>query len=263
MSLHLPTQAHPDLPTRWCLFDGNSLYLQDSQLPATPPGPHSPPRYIGHNDAANLYSAELIGPAPAGWQQVTLRQALYALPADTSALLARAAQLRRFHQTHRYCGACAGPLQAHLHDQGRHCPACGEVYYPRLSPAMMVLITRGREVLLARSPHFAPGMYSALAGFVEPGETLEACVHREAFEEVGVRLHTPRYAMSQSWPFPHSLMLAFVAEYHSGDITPQPGEIEDAAWFDIDALPVIPPERSIAYFLITEHIQQLRSQPAA
>ncbi len=262
MSLHLPAQAHPYLPTLWCLFDGNSLYLQQNQLPDAPPGPHTTPQFIGHNDAANLYSAELIGPAPADWQKVTLRQALYTLPAEYSALLARAAQLRRFCQTHRYCGACGGPSQAHLHDQGRHCPACGEVYYPRLSPAMMVLITRGREILLARSPHFAPGMYSALAGFVEPGETLEACVHREAFEEVGVRLHNLRYATSQSWPFPHSLMLAFVAEYHSGDITPQAGEIEDAAWFDIDALPAIPPERSIAYFLITEHIRHLRS-PAA
>ena len=256
--LHLPPHPHPTLPDLWCLFNGEQLYLQNDALPGAPGQAHTAVRYIGHNDAANLYSAELIGPPPANWQAVSLRQAIYTLPADMSALLARAAQLHRFARSHRFCGVCASPLQPNRHDLGRQCPSCGELYYPRLSPAMMVLITRGRELLLARSPHFAPGMYSALAGFVEAGESLEACVHREAFEEVGVRIHNLRYAMSQSWPFPHSLMLAFVADYLDGDITPQAGEIEHAAWFDIDQLPGLPAARSIAHHLIHQHIRQLR-----
>ncbi|XLM19642.1 NAD(+) diphosphatase, partial [Chromobacterium piscinae] len=150
---------------------------------------------------------------------------------------ARAAQLRQFLRNHRFCGHCATPLAVSADQLGRHCPSCGQVYYPRISPAMMVLVHRGRELLLARSPHFTPGVYSALAGFVEPGETLEECVHRETWEEVGIKVKNLRYAFSQSWPFPHSLMLAFTAEYDSGDIRPQEGEIEDAGWFDIDALP--------------------------
>lgn len=257
--LQLPSQADPSLPNLWCLFDGQQLYLQDGQLPAHPPEAHTGTRFIGHNHAANLFSAELLGAPPAGWQAHTLRQALYVLPPDMTSLLARAAQLRRFEQSHRFCGACATPLQQNHHDLGKRCPSCGEHYYPRLSPAMMVLITRGRQLLLARSPQFAPGMYSALAGFVEAGESLEACVHREAFEEVGVRIHNLRYVMSQSWPFPHSLMLAFVADYLEGDITPQPGEIEHAAWFDIDALPGLPAARSIAHHLIHGHVANLKA----
>lgn len=257
-TLHLPSHAHPDLPNLWCLFEGELLYLPHGQLPDAPPGAHTAAHYIGHNDAANLYSADLVGPPPAHWQAVSLRQAIYTLPAEFSALLARAAQLRRFRRSHRYCGACATPLQQNRHDHGLQCPSCGELYYPKLSPAMMVLITRGRELLLARSPHFAAGMYSALAGFVEAGESLEACVHREAFEEVGVRIGNLRYAMSQSWPFPHSLMLAFIADYQDGDIVPQAGEIEHAAWFDIDALPDLPAPRSIAHQLIAHHVAHLR-----
>ena len=105
---------------------------------------------------------------------------------------------------------------------------------------MMALIWRGRELLLARSPHYAPGMFSALAGFVEPGESLEDCVHREVAEEVGVTVRNLRYYGSQSWPFPHSLMVAYTAEWMAGEIVPQEDEIEAAGWFGIDALPEHP-----------------------
>jgi NAD+ diphosphatase len=115
-------------------------------------------------------------------------------------------------------------------------------------------------LLLARSPHFLPGVYSALAGFVEPGETVEQCVHRETQEEVGVRVKNLRYVCSQSWPFPHSLMLAFTAEYDGGDIRPQPGEIEDAGWYHIDTLPTIPAQLSVAYQLI-RHTADCACQP--
>ena len=123
---------------------------------------------------------------------------------------------------------------------------------------MMVLVWRPGDVLLARAPHFTPGMYSALAGFVEAGETLEQCVERETAEEVNVRITDLRYQGSQSWPFPHSLMLAFTARWTGGEIVSQAGEIEDAQWFPIDALPMIPPRFSISGHLIRDTVAVLQ-----
>jgi NAD+ diphosphatase len=126
---------------------------------------------------------------------------------------------------------------------------------------MMALVwraDRGRpELLLARAPHFAPGMFSALAGFVEAGESLEDCVHREVQEEVSLQVHNLRYYGSQSWPFPNSLMVAFTAQWAGGEIVPQPGEIEEAGWFALDALPKIPPRFSISGHLIRDTVQAL------
>lgn len=122
---------------------------------------------------------------------------------------------------------------------------------------MMVLIYREGEVLLARSPHYVPGVYSALAGFVEPGESLEQCIHREVAEEVGVEVTDLRYYGSQNWPFPHSLMIAYTARWVRGEIVPQAGEIEDARWYALDALPKIPPRFSISGHLIRDTVVAL------
>ncbi|WP_047243759.1 NAD(+) diphosphatase [Chromobacterium subtsugae] len=252
MPFQLPQQPAPALPARWCVFDGSQLWLLDKRLPSLPPEgcQLTGTSFLGVHEEHNLFMAELVGIRPEQGEWLPLRPALMALPAAQIQAAARAAQLRQFRHSHRYCGHCASPLQTSRDQVGKHCPSCGQVYYPRISPAMMVLVNRGRELLLARSPHFTPGMYSALAGFVEPGETLEECVHRETLEEVGIRVKNLRYAFSQSWPFPHSLMLAFTAEYDGGDIRPQEDEIEDAGWFDIDALPTLPSPISIAHHLI-------------
>jgi len=130
------------------------------------------------------------------------------------------------------------------------CRNCGLLAYPRISPAVMVLVSRGNELLLARSPHFKPGVFSALAGFVEAGETLEQCAVREVREEVGIEITNLRYFQSQPWPFPDSLMLAFFADYAGGVITPEPSEIEAAEWFARDQLPTLPDPVSIARRLI-------------
>ena len=130
------------------------------------------------------------------------------------------------------------------------CPACRLTAYPRISPAVMVLVERGNDLLLARSPHFKPGVFSALAGFVEPGETLEQCAVREVREEVGIEITNLRYFKSQPWPFPNSLMIAYFADYAGGTITPDPSEIEAADWFSRDALPLLPDPVSIARQLI-------------
>lgn len=128
-----------------------------------------------------------------------------------------------------------------------------------LRPADRTPGRRAGELLLARSPHYVPGVYSALAGFVEAGESLEECVHREVAEEVGVTVADLRYYGSQSWPFPHSLMVAYTARWVDGDIVPQAGEIEDARWFALDALPPIPPRFSISGHLIRDSVQALRA----
>jgi ADP-ribose pyrophosphatase YjhB (NUDIX family) len=156
--------------------------------------------------------------------------------------------------------SCGTPTQIKGSERVRQCPACGQVHYPRLAPAVMALVRRGDELLLARSPHFPPGMHSALAGFVEPGESLEQCLHREVKEEVGVDVTNLRYFSSQPWPFPHSLMIAFTCDYAGGQLTPQPDEIEAAQWFTLDALPVLPNPISIARRLIDATIAQMRAQ---
>jgi NAD+ diphosphatase len=170
------------------------------------------------------------------------------------AIAGRAVQLAEWARTHKFCGRCATPTVRSDNDRSMKCPACNLLAYPRLAPAMITLITRGEgadsEALLARGVAFRAPMYSCLAGFVEPGESLEQSVIREVREEVGVEIDTPTYVSSQPWPFPHSLMLGFRANWLSGDIVCDPTEIMDAQWYRRDELPSIPPRISIARKLI-------------
>lgn len=255
----------PATPLAWhFVFVDGQLLLPEGDDPALAPHPmeafalHAGRHYLGQLDGHDCWTLKLDA-APPGWRRSPLRSAMMQMPAPLLGLAGRAAQVLEWDRAHRYCGVCGTPTELHAQDRARQCPACGQVAYPRLSPSMMVLVHRGRELLLARSPHFVAGMYSALAGFVEAGESLEDCVHREVAEEVGVQVTKLRYFGSQSWPFPHSLMLAFTAEWVSGDIVPQPGEIEAADWFDIDALPGVPPRFSIAGHLIRDTVQLLRA----
>lgn len=178
------------------------------------------------------------------------------------ALAGRAVQLVEWGRTHRYCGRCATPTQASDGDRSRTCPACGLVAYPRLAPAVITLIHRGDEAILARGTRFRSPMFSTLAGFVEPGESVEHALRREVFEEVGVRVGRVEYFGSQPWPFPNSLMLGFLAEYASGDIEPDPTEIAEAGWYRYDALPAIPPPISIAHRLIMEWVRRRTDEPS-
>ena len=199
--------------------------------------------------------------APRGHAFESLRLLFNRLPDGLLAIGGRALQILEFDRLHHFCGACGSPTELHEGGRSRKCPTCGEACYPRVSPAMMVLIMRDapprRQLLLARSARFPPGMYSALAGFVEPSESIEQCVHREAFEEVGVRVGDLRYFGSQGWPFPNSLMIAYVAHYEGGDIVPEQGEIEDARWFSLDELPALPHRLSLARSLINSVIAEV------
>lgn len=168
----------------------------------------------------------------------------------------RAVQIIEWARTHSFCGRCGEPTeQAAGSERAMRCPRCGLLAFPRLSPAMITLVTRGergpdQEALLARGVQWTVPMYSCLAGFVEPGESLEDAVVREVEEEVAITVTNPTYFGSQPWPFPNSLMIGFTAEYQSGEIDCDPTEIADAGWYRRDELPMIPPEISIARRII-------------
>lgn len=175
-------------------------------------------------------------------------------------MLSFAAQIGTWARHHQFCGCCGAPMQALIGERAMRCVPCNTDHYPRLSPCMIALVTNGPEILLARGPHHASGVFSTLAGFVEPGETVEQCVLREVKEEVGVIVRNPQYMGSQNWPFPHALMLGFHVAYQSGDISPQPGEIEEAQWFSVFALPPLPGVHTIARYLIDSYTAQYLHQ---
>lgn len=193
------------------------------------------------------------------WQG--LRQFMLQADYPTFRMLSFAEQVAHWDLNHRFCGRCGSRNRQVPGERCLRCPECGLDSYARISPSMIVLVTRGDELLLARSPRFVPGVYSTLAGFVEPGESAEECVVREVHEEVGIQVGNLQYLGSQGWPFPHSLMLGFHAEYAGGEIVPQPEEIEDARWFPIDQLPPLPMQRSIARYLIDLYVARRLGHP--
>lgn len=217
--------------------------------------------YLGELDGAPCMAIALPddAPAPVGWNFAGLRSLFLSLQEPLLAIAARAFQVVEWDRTHRYCGRCGSPTRDKVGERAKQCAACGYVAYPRVSPAMMVLVVRERELLLARANRFPGAMYSALAGFVEPGETIEDCVHREVREEVGIDVADLRYFASQSWSFPHSLMIAYTAHYAGGELRPDPSEIADARWFGVHALPDLPSTVSIARRLIDTTVAQLRA----
>lgn len=214
---------------------------------------------VGELHGRPCYAAEVDSfPDVSGGEAITLRAIFQLAGPDVFALAGRATQLLDWQANHRFCGKCGSPTSIKSGELAMQCPACGLLAYPRLSPAVMVLVRDGERLLLARGPQFKPGVYSALAGFVEPGETLEQCAAREVMEEVGIEIANLRYFSSQPWPFPNSLMVAFFADYAAGTITPQPGEIEAAAWFTANDLPILPDPISISRWLIDAALEANR-----
>lgn len=187
---------------------------------------------------------------PEGYLFVGLRGFAQSAPYSIFMRAGIAYQLMNWIKNSQFCGRCSSPLHFHETERARTCKECGFLLYPTLSPAIIVAVQKGNLLLLARSPHFRPGMVSVLAGFVEMGETLEDTVRREVFEEVGVRVKNVRYFGSQPWPFPHSLMLGFTAEWESGEIQVDGIEIESAGWYSVDNTPPLPSSVSIASQLI-------------
>jgi NAD+ diphosphatase len=199
---------------------------------------------------------------PTGYATMGLRALFDRIPDELFRAAGTALQKVEWLRTHGYCSRCGHPTERHAVHQAMACPSCGHLHFPRLSPAVIVLVERGSEMLLARSPRFPGGMYSTLAGFVEPGESLEDTVHREIMEEVGVGVADIRYFGSQPWPFPHSLMIGFTAEWSGGDIRVDGVEIEDAGWFSAHRLPPrLPSRQSIARRLIDDFLARTGPTP--
>ncbi|MGH3372768.1 MAG: NAD(+) diphosphatase [Nocardioidaceae bacterium] len=192
--------------------------------------------YLGLLQGKQCWAAEVAkdAPAPQGMSFEGLRTLFSVLDDAHFALTGRALQLVEWDRTHQFCGRCGSRTEAHREERVRVCPACKLSAYPRVAPAVMALVKRRSEILLARSPHFPPGMYSALAGFVEPGESLEDAVRREVAEEVGVEVGAVTYLGNQPWPFPASLMVGFFASARSTEISVDGEEISDARWFTRD-----------------------------
>lgn len=189
-----------------------------------------------------------------GYAWRPLRSLFGTLADELLGLAGRASQIAEWARTHRYCGVCATPMQLASGERCFRCPACGMLAYPRISPAMMVLIRKGDQVLLALHTASPSKRFTPLAGFLEAGESIEEAVHREVYEEVGLRVHNLKYFSSQSWPFPHSLMIAFTADYLDGEIRVDPAEIAEARWFGPhDEWPERVPHISISSILVDAH----------
>jgi len=247
----------------WFVFRGRELLVGGGggRVPAL--GPEAlglaPLRvhYLGALGRVACFCAEIADSCspPAGHEFRELRGLFGRLPAVLHGVAGRAVQIVDWDRTHRFCGACSTPTEPVAGERARACPRCGLVNFPRLAPAIIVAVERGDEILLGRGPQFPPGIYSVIAGFVEPGESVEDAVGREVREETGIEVEDVRYFASQPWPYPHSLMLGFQARWRSGELRIDPVELEDAAWFHRDAMPMLfPGNVSIAQWLIRDFL---------
>jgi NAD+ diphosphatase len=255
---------------RWFIVQGDKMVLSQAGEEVAPPMAANPAElgiepvrtlYLGYLESGDsqrldCYAVEMAtdAPLPQGMMAEGLR-ALYPQLGDTLwGVAGRAVQILAWDRTHQFCGQCGTQTENAGHERSKRCPSCGLVAYPRLSPAIIIAVVRKTEdgncILLARNHRFPPGRYSVVAGYVDPGESLEECAHREVCEEVGIRIKNLRYFGSQPWPFPNSLMIGFTAEYDGGEIRLEESEIADAGWFAADALPNLPPRMTIARRLI-------------
>ncbi len=262
---HRAPDAVPDTPLLFA-FRGRELLLDEhGQLPSVSQIDANGieavrTQYLGRLGATHCYSAELDDDEaePAGFAFRDLRMAFGSLAPDVHAVASRAVQIVDWDRSHQFCGRCGEKTELAESDRSRHCPGCKIPYYPKLSPAMIVRVERGDEILLARANNFPAGIYSVLAGFVEPGESVEEAVVREVWEETRIVVENVRYYSSQPWPYPNSLMLGFTATYKEGEIdTSHDAEIDDAGWFRADDLPGVFPGRiSISQWLLYDWVDE-------
>lgn len=257
----------------WYVFDQRgSLLLVAGAVPvgAEPPCPLASVHVLGVDDGQPVRTGQLAADAdpfddvPDGGEFVNMRAAYGVIPDIEWAMAGRGSQVLLWDRDHKFCGRCGTETNAHESERAKICPACKSMAFPRLSPAVIMLVERtgdnGPEVLLAWGRQFPGRFYSALAGFVEPGESLEECVAREVMEETGIEVNDVRYFGSQPWPFPNSMMIGFNATYVGGQITIQEEEIVEADWYGPDNLPPAPiGGMSIAGWLIEDWLTRVRA----
>jgi NAD+ diphosphatase len=215
--------------------------------------------YLGRLEGRSCYAAEISPDAslPRDSVLMALRELFRDLDEDLIGVLSNAVQVLHWDETNRFCSRCGSQTENSETERAKVCPDCGFTAYPRISPAVIVAIQREKQLLLIQAHRHRAGVYSNVAGYVEVGESLEQCVRREIREEVGVEVKNLKYFGSQCWPFPHSLMVGFTAEYSSGEIRRGEEEIVDARWFLIDELPRIPESYTISRQLIDSVIGQM------
>ncbi|MFA0088613.1 NAD(+) diphosphatase [Vibrio sp. E150_011] len=249
-------------PAYWCVVAGSELWLQDGQIPfglaETFSLPASQAIQIGEYQGAPVM---WINDADVdGCRELTSLRELLSLPEALFCQLSKAIQYGHMTQSMRFCPQCGG--RAHLnHNQlAMQCQDCRTLHYPRIFPCIIVAVRKGTQILLAQHNRHAGSMYTVIAGFLEVGETLETCVAREIEEETGIKVKNIRYFGSQPWAFPTSMMMAFLADYDSGEVKPDYSELKDAQWFDTEALPHIAPEGTIARALIEETVNRVSTE---
>jgi NAD+ diphosphatase len=268
----VPGVSAPAAPTRrvWFVAHGDGLVVREDPA-GTPQLPcddelaalglaGAPVDYLGQLDDAHAFAVNAAAPPPAPWVVRGLRLLYVPFGEERFGVAGRAVQIAHWAATHRFCGRCGSATERMTGERAMRCPACGLVAYPRITPAIIVLVRRGDEALLARGARFPLPFYSTLAGFAEAGETLEETLVREVREEVGIEVRDLRYFGSQPWPFPHSLMVGFFAEWAGGELAIDRTEILDAQWFRADQLPTVPPPISIARRLIDAWLTDVRSR---
>lgn len=257
-----------NIPAYWFIFNSDKLLINpenELKLPITSNLKEFSilpikSRYIGTIDGHDCYAVEVAPETniPDGMIFEDLRSLYDDLDEDIFLLAGRAIQIIYWDKNHQFCGKCGAPTETMAHELAKKCPECGLMAFPRLSPAVITAIIKDGKILMAKHG-YRGGMYGLIAGFIEPGETLEEGVKREIMEEVGLKVKNIKYFGSQPWPFPNSLMIGFTAKYESGKIQVDGDEITDAGWFSVNELPRIPSRMSIARELIDWYIENYSS----
>jgi NAD+ diphosphatase len=262
----MPEPFFADNSLSWFIFFNDQLLFvgEHPALPNTADSKTLQPYFtraflIGSLEGEKYACAELPThiAIPPIFKTVPLKQALSSIHTLQYGLAVKSYSILQWDKNHQFCSRCATATALKAKDGfERYCPACHLSFFPRISPSIIVLIKKNDQLLMARSPHFLPGVFGLIAGFVEAGETLEEAVYREVREEVGIEIKNLQYFGSQAWPFPDSLMVGFMAEYSKGKLRIDPQEIEKAGWFRYDKLPGRPSVSiSIATQLLDAFIQ--------
>ena len=264
-----PASKPPGEEALWLVYRGQEMLVAATSDGITPPrGAEAPlaglstrcdPLFLGRLNGIACMAVDIDEAAavPPGLRPMGLRALFPELPADLYAVAGYAFQMLYWQRSSSFCAFCGGPAAPAQNEWSKRCERCGHIAYPRVSPCVIVLIHDGDRVLLSHKPGWGP-MHSIIAGFVEPGESLEECLAREVLEEVGVEIDEIRYFGSQPWPFPHQLMVGFFARFRSGEIRVDMDELDAAAWYHVDDLPQIPGPLSIARQLLDAWIASRR-----
>jgi len=261
---HRPSAIAPEAEVLAFLFRKNELLVPSGAPADIPRWPLSRVlaegervRFLGDLDGVSCFAADWPDPAlPDGLEGKDLRALFGLLDPALHHVAGLGFHLMHWDRTHSFCGTCGARTTDVKEETAKRCPECGLLAYPRIAPAVIVAVVKDDELLLARGVRYRLPFFSVLAGFVEPGETLEECVQREIREEVGIEVRNIRYFGSQPWPFPDSLMIGFTADYAGGDLVLDPSEIGEAGWYPRDRLPAIPGGFSISRKLIDWFVER-------